>query len=238
MGEYRAEEVAKAAGVTVTLLRSYQSKGLLPPPRHHGRTAVYGDHHIERLRQIAELKERGHSLRSIAERLDEAVPRFRGAPHPGEHLGLHDVSDRSGVPIEMLRSWQASGLLRPRQGPSGPEYTEEDVRAVGCVLFLVGTGIPFERFVEAAQPQLEAGEEVARRAVELFVERTVPRLGGVRGGRASDEEIDAAVAEMAAAIGELAAYVVERQVLAAARASRRGGPRRRAGSGRSASSGR
>jgi DNA-binding transcriptional MerR regulator len=236
MGEYRAEEVARAAGVSVALLRSYQSKGLLPPPRHQGRTAVYGDHHIERLRQIAELKERGHSLRSIAERLEAGTSRFRS--HPSEHLRLEDVSERSGVPVEMLRSWEASGLIRPRQGPGGPEYTEDDVRAVGCVLFLVGNGIPFERFVEAAQPQLEAGEEVARRAVALFVDRTVPRLGAARGGRASDEEIDAAASEMAAAIGELAAYVVERQVLAAARGLRRGGSRRRAGSGRAAASGR
>lgn len=236
MGEYRAEEVAQAAGVTVTLLRSYQSKGLLPPPRHHGRTAVYGDHHIERLRQIAELKERGHSLRSIAERLDDASPRFRA--DRGEHLGLHDVSDRSGVPVEMLRSWQASGLIRPRRGPRGPEYSEEDVRAARCVLFLVGSGIPFERFVEAAQPQLEAGEEVARRAVELFRDRTVPRLAAARGGRAGDGEIDAAAAEMAAAIGELAAYVVERQVLDAVHELRRSRSRRGAGSGREASSGR
>lgn len=230
MAEYRAEEVARAAGVSVALLRSYQSKGLLPPPRHQGRTAVYGDHHLERLRQIAELKERGHSLRSIAERLEVGTSRFRS--HSSEHLRLQDVSERSGVPVEMLRSWEASGLIRPRQGPGGPEYTEEDVRAVGCVLFLVGNGIPFERFVEAAQPQLGAGEEVARRAVELFVETTLPRL---KASSTDGQLAESAVEEMAAAVGELAAYVLERQVLAAAQdvLSERSG-----GSGRAASAGR
>ena len=48
--ELRAEELADQAGISVQLLRSYQSKGLLPPPRHEGRVAWYGPHHAERLR--------------------------------------------------------------------------------------------------------------------------------------------------------------------------------------------
>ena len=41
MVEYRVEELAEEAGITVELLRSYQSKGLVPPPRHEGRAAWY-----------------------------------------------------------------------------------------------------------------------------------------------------------------------------------------------------
>jgi DNA-binding transcriptional MerR regulator len=205
MTEYRADELATTAGITVALLRSYQSKGLLPPPRHVGRTAVYGDHHLERLRRIEALKARGHSLRSIAEQVD-APPGFRGDGGE-ERLRLRDVSERSGVPIEMLRSLEASGLLMPRVGPEGPEYSEADVRAVGCVLLLVGSGIPFDQFLDVAQPQLDASDAAARGAVRLYEEHVVGRLHGAE--RRAD-----ALESMAAAVGELVAYVVERRVLA------------------------
>jgi len=58
--EYRVQELADLADVTVELLRSYQSKGLLPPPRHEGRVAWYGARHLERLHLIRDLKERGY----------------------------------------------------------------------------------------------------------------------------------------------------------------------------------
>ena len=69
---YRADELAAEVGISVQLLRSYQSKGLLPPPRHEGRVAWYGPHHRERLLHIRQLKERGFSLRMIGEALDES----------------------------------------------------------------------------------------------------------------------------------------------------------------------
>ena len=37
---YRVEELAAAAGVSVELLRSYQTKGLVDPPRRDGRVAL------------------------------------------------------------------------------------------------------------------------------------------------------------------------------------------------------
>ena len=63
---YRVEDLALAAGVSVELIRSWQSKGLLPPPRHQGRVAHYGPHHLDRLRRILDLKSRGYSLKAIA----------------------------------------------------------------------------------------------------------------------------------------------------------------------------
>jgi DNA-binding transcriptional MerR regulator len=206
MTDYRADELAAMAGITVALLRSYQSKGLLPAPRHVGRTAVYGDHHLERLRRIEALKARGHSLRSIAEQVD-APPGFRPDSFGGEKLRLRDVSERSGVPVEMLRSLEASGVLMPRTGPDGPEYSEADVRAVGCVLLLVGSGIPFEQFLDVAQPQLRANDEVAEGAVRLFEDHVARRID-------DPDRRDDALGAMAAAIGELVAYLLERRVLA------------------------
>ena len=207
MTDFRADELAEAAGISVALLRSYQSKGLLPPPRHLGRTALYGDHHLERLRHIADLKQRGHSLRSIVEQLDPGSPLRTGST--SERLRLRDVAERSGVPIEMLRSWEASGLLAPRGGPDGPTYDENDVRIVRAILLLIGTGLPSEQFLDVAETQLAATGELAAGAVRLFDDHVVGRL---RGG--DDPSVRAEALElMAEAIGELVSYVVSRRVL-------------------------
>ena len=213
MTSYRANELADAAGISVAVLRSYQSKGLLPPPRHRGRVAEYGALHLERLRRIVELKARGHSLASIAEQLDAPVG-IRLDDADKEGLRLRDVAEQSGVPIEMLRSLEASGILRPRRSPDGPIYGSADVRVVGCVLLLVGSGIPMDRFLDVAEPQIEIGAKNADGAVELF-QRFVegPLRASVDDPHRADERVQQALEAMAAAIGELAAYWVERQVL-------------------------
>jgi DNA-binding transcriptional MerR regulator len=204
MGELGAEELAERAGITVALLRSYQSKGLLPPPRRMGRAALYDDRHLERLRDIAELKSRGYSLRSIAEHFD---PPRRTEPTSPEALRLRDVAARSGVPVEMLRSWQASGLIRPRHEADGAVYDQTDVMAARSILLLVGSGIPFDRFLEVARLQIDASVELAHGALGLFEEHVASRLD------ADDPATrDAAFAEMVEAIGRMAAYVVVRQV--------------------------
>ncbi|WP_245877221.1 MerR family transcriptional regulator, partial [Streptomyces glaucescens] len=61
------DELARLAGITVRTLRFYRERGLIPPPRREGRIAWYDDHHLARLRTIAALLERGHTLSGIAE---------------------------------------------------------------------------------------------------------------------------------------------------------------------------
>jgi DNA-binding transcriptional MerR regulator len=67
--EYRTEELAQAAGIPVRTLRFYRERRLLPPPRREGRIAWYSEEHLARLRVIADLLERGHTLGGIAELL-------------------------------------------------------------------------------------------------------------------------------------------------------------------------
>lgn len=65
--EYRVEELAEAAGIPVRTLRFYRERRLLPQPRRDGRIAWYSESHLARLRTIAALLERGHTLGGIAE---------------------------------------------------------------------------------------------------------------------------------------------------------------------------
>ncbi|MFI1223977.1 MULTISPECIES: MerR family transcriptional regulator [unclassified Streptomyces] len=82
--EYRIEDLAHASGATVRTIRAYQDRGLLPTPERRGRANVYGETHLARLRQIAELLDRGYTLASIKELL-EAWDAGRGL---GGVLGL------------------------------------------------------------------------------------------------------------------------------------------------------
>ncbi|MEU9293483.1 MerR family transcriptional regulator [Streptomyces sp. NPDC048266] len=82
--EYRIEDLAHRSGATVRTIRAYQDRGLLPRPERRGRSNVYGDAHLARLRQIADLLDRGYTLASIKELL-EAWDTGRGL---GGVLGL------------------------------------------------------------------------------------------------------------------------------------------------------
>ena len=90
--EYRVEELAEAAGITTRTLRFYRERKLLQPPRREGRIAWYGEAHLARLRVIAELLERGHTLGGIAELI--------GAGESGR-----DVAELIGLEAAIVAPW-------------------------------------------------------------------------------------------------------------------------------------
>jgi DNA-binding transcriptional MerR regulator len=214
---YRATDLAAEVGISVQLLRSYQSRGLLPPPRHEGRVAWYGPHHLERLRHIRNLKERGYSLRMIEEVVgDSAEPGF---PHIEEHevLRLGEVAERSRVPVELLRALEASGLLRPHHMADGDRYSDADVRFVRHVLTLLGVGLSLDDLMRIARQQLVTSDELGRDVVDAWAQLVGTRLR--RKGREAPDQAARVVASLralAAIVGQLVAYRVERAVLDAA----------------------
>ena len=224
---YRAEDLAAEVGISVPLLRSYQSKGLLPPPRHEGRVAWYGPHHRERLLYIRHLKERGYSLRMIAEAVGDARP--VATPRPMEEhevLRLADVAERSGVPVAVLRALEASGLLRPHHLVEGDRYSDADVRFVRNVLALLEVGLSLEDLMRIARRQLEVSDALGRDVMDAWSQLVGSRLRRPpRPGREADDtqsdhatRVAASIRALAAIVGQLVAYRVERAVLDAAQA--------------------
>lgn len=67
--EMTIEGLARRSGATTRNIRSYQTAGLLPPPRVVGRIGYYDEGHLARMRLIARLQDRGFSLAGIAELL-------------------------------------------------------------------------------------------------------------------------------------------------------------------------
>ncbi|MDN5758482.1 MAG: MerR family transcriptional regulator [Tomitella sp.] len=77
MSDYRIDDLAQEAGVSVRNVRVYQERGLLPPPRREGRAAWYGEGHLARLRLISRMLERGYTFATIDELLTAAQEGLR-----------------------------------------------------------------------------------------------------------------------------------------------------------------
>src|SRR5687767_14495833 len=100
--EYRVEELASRAAVSVDTIRFYQGQGLLPLPERRGRLAWYRESHLERLTAIRELRAKGLTLSAIRRVVDgelsgadlglaQAVAGEAG----GERLTLADLAART-----------------------------------------------------------------------------------------------------------------------------------------------
>jgi DNA-binding transcriptional MerR regulator len=219
---YRVDELAEEAGITVQLLRSYQSKGLLPPPQHDGRIALYNGRHLERLQEIRQLKQRGYSLRAIGQILEPGKYRAESTKKEEEFLAeetlsLPELAERSGVPAPMLRSLEASGLIRGRHFDGDRRYTHADVKAVRVILTLVSGGLPMDELIRVARIQLDAAERVAEECVNLFM--TYVRDPLQKSGLPPRDEADQLVAALRLTLqstASLLAYNFQRMVLNAA----------------------
>lgn len=79
------DELAAEAGLPVRTIRYYQARGALMRPEQRGRVGYYGPAHLERLRLIAQLQDRGlriEAIRDLVGRID------RGELDLGAWLGV------------------------------------------------------------------------------------------------------------------------------------------------------
>jgi DNA-binding transcriptional MerR regulator len=63
------DDLARQVTLPVRTIREYHTMRLLPPPERRGRVGLYGPRHVERLRLIARLQQRGYSLAGIRDLL-------------------------------------------------------------------------------------------------------------------------------------------------------------------------
>jgi DNA-binding transcriptional MerR regulator len=119
-------ELAERAGASVRTIRYYQSEGLLPAPERHGRDAVYGADHLERLGVISDLQDRGLRLSAIADLLRDAG-------------GESDVAGWLGLGQSLVRSWSddepvllGEADLQARLAGS-PDAAPADLEAAGLL---------------------------------------------------------------------------------------------------------
>lgn len=225
--EYRIEQLAQQAGVPVDTIRFYQGKGLLNPPRREGRITWYRDDHLERLRRVRALQQRGFTLNVIRrflngelagsdEALVEAVTE-RSAPRTKR---LAELAEESGIALPILQSLVQSGMLVPSEaGPEGEDrYPAEDVGALAAGLRIVEAGIPLSALVELGAAHAAAIDHTARGAVDLFDEHVrKPLLERGDDPAAAEDELLRQFGELLEASSLLVRHHFERTLLRAAR---------------------
>ncbi|MFD7698005.1 MerR family transcriptional regulator [Streptomyces sp. NPDC059805] len=184
--EYRMEELARLAGITVRTLRFYRERKLIPPPRREGRIAWYDDHHLARLRTIAALLERGHTLTGIAE-LAEALDHGRDV---ADVLGVTPTEEEPVrlTPEELAARFEgqvtpenlAAALDLGYLGTDGDEIVHISRRLLDVSSALVREGIPLAEVLDAGRRVREHVDAMADMFADLVLrhagESDLPRL--------------------------------------------------------------
>ncbi|MCI3227035.1 MerR family transcriptional regulator [Streptomyces sp. NBC_00838] len=152
------KELADAAGITVRTVRFYRERGLIPPPRREGRIAWYDTHHLARLRTIAALLERGHTLNGIA----DLATAFESGRDVGEVLGLGEPTEETPVRLtpealadhfegEVTAENLATALELGYLATDGDDLVHISRRLLDVSAALVREGVPLAAVFEASR---------------------------------------------------------------------------------------
>jgi DNA-binding transcriptional MerR regulator len=223
--EYRIEQLARTAGVAVDTIRFYQGKGLLEAPRRDGRVTWYADSHLERLRRIRELQQRGFTLTVIQRFLagelepsDEALVAAVTRPVVPQTLTLTELAERSGVAAPLLVSLQQAGLLVPLEGGDEPLYPADDLEAIAAGMQLIAAGVPLGALLDLGKDYAAAVDRTAREAVDLFDHHVRERIQAEGGEtEAAERRLLDLFNELLEASGTLVRHHFQRTLLRAAR---------------------
>lgn len=186
------EQLAAISGVPARTIRFYQGEKLVPKPDrdpNDARVARYSPAHVERLRLIGELRDRGLRL-----------PAIRNLLHEGD--ATTNVADWLGLDASLRGSWgnDAPLILQSAElrdmltdAPPGTQAILEEGRLitrqgtawlvpspalVEVALRLVGDGVPIDLVIEAgAILQTHLGR-AAKQLIDLFVTALAQGFGG------------------------------------------------------------
>ncbi|MFE2609482.1 MerR family transcriptional regulator [Streptomyces mirabilis] len=190
---YRIEDLSHHSGATVRTIRAYQDRGLLPRPERRGRANVYADAHLARLRQIADLLDRGYTLASIKELL-EAWDAGRGL---GGILGLVAEIDGPWTDEEAVRMSRAElderfggrpddaavaeavelGVLERVPG-AGEVYLVPSPQELAVAVELYAAGVPLSAISGHLRELRGKVEHIAARFLEFTTEHVFARYLG------------------------------------------------------------
>jgi len=120
------DELSRLSRVPVRTIRFYQSRGALMPPTLRARVAYYGEAHVERLKLIAQLQDRGLRIDAIRDLLT-SIDR-----------GELDLAEWLGVEAQMNAPWAND---RPRTVSEGELYEIAGSKRPGLIADLERAGL-------------------------------------------------------------------------------------------------
>lgn len=190
--EYRAAELAEAAGITPRTLRFYRERRLLPPPRKQGRIAWYDERHLARLHTIGSLLARGHTLGGIAE-LMVAFEKGRDSDSAAELLGVSPALTprfSEETPVRLTPE-QLAAHFPDEDSPQnlstaielgylsieGDEITHISQRLLDASTMLVEKGVPLAAVLEAGQRMRRHVEAISADFAGLIKEHLLAEAG-------------------------------------------------------------
>ena len=184
---YTIDELAAATGVPSRTVRHYQWVGALPRPTRQGRIALYREEHLQRLRLIAQLQDRGLHLRAIRDALRQAAHRRMSLEEwlgIGEHLlqpwseetplvlTEAELSQRLGNrPAGFVATLVRARLLRRQGDQLAPAYLVPSPGLLDIGLKLHDAGLDIETGAEAAALVRHSMRRAAAKLVKHFAKR-------------------------------------------------------------------
>ena len=138
MKSYSLPELVRASALPVDTIRYYQSLGLLDGPRRRGRTAVYNDSHLKRLRLIRSMSARGLPLKVVKtlvssskkDVVDRALVAAVKEKAGEARYTSTQFADRLGIPKGLLDLVDSSELREAVAGETGDNlYSDVDLEA-------------------------------------------------------------------------------------------------------------
>ncbi|HMC09331.1 MAG TPA: MerR family transcriptional regulator [Actinomycetota bacterium] len=179
--EWTIDELARRAGTTTRNIRSYQTRGILPPPRMVGRVGYYGEGHLARLKYTARLQERGFSLAAISALLsaweegrslqdvlgfEEALtaPWTDEVPGRVTRARLEELFPEIVQDPALLRRALALGLLVPE----GEEFVTQSPRMLRNGAELIAVGMPLSMVLDEYERLSADLKRIAERFVAMF----------------------------------------------------------------------
>lgn len=186
MSEYRVDELARRAGTSVRNVRVYQDRGLLDPPRRQGRVGYYSDRHLERLRLIGRLLDRGYTFATISELLAAwsdggglghvlGITEAIGGPWSDERPGYVTVDDLRGrFLVDDVSEFVARAIEVGVLEPDGSGLRVHSPHLLDAAADLVAVGIPLPTVIDMTADLREHLDRVAALFFRAVSENLTP----------------------------------------------------------------
>ena len=105
--KYTIDELTELTGFTRRTIRYYVQEGLLDPPAGRGRGGFYYDSHVDALRKIKSLQDKGLNLQSIARQLRGEEPEIKTPELVRQVRARYEILP--GLQIDVSREIEESG---------------------------------------------------------------------------------------------------------------------------------
>jgi len=177
------DELAAAARVPTRTIRFYQARGALQRPEIRGRVAYYGQAHLDRLKLIAQLQDRGLRIDAIRDLVGSID---RGELDLAQWLGVEQQvqapwAEDQARTVDEAELYALAGTRRPGLIADlvradlverrGEVFLVASPSLLQIALRLEAAGVPLETAVDASTIVQKHLHRAVKELVELFVRR-------------------------------------------------------------------